>query len=412
MAVASPIAPGAHIEVRDAVWRVLRVDKTSTGTHAWTVVGVSEIVRDEEAIFLEDYERQVKVLDPGDTRLVADPSERHRGTLVYVEALLRDVPPADDRITIGHRAAFDLLDFQLDPARLALGQLRSRILIADAVGLGKTMEAGILLAELIRRGRARRILVVTVKSMLTQFQKELWSRFTIPLVRLDSLGLKRIRERIPTNHNPFYYFDRVIISVDTLKQKNALRRHLEQARWDVVVIDEAHNVARRRGNSLRAQLAAMLSTRTDALLLLSATPHDGRPESFASLMNMLDPTAIANPRSYTADDIRGLYTRRFKQDVQDQIRAHFPDRQITRARLQASPPEEDALAALAALDGREDVSWDDVRLALRLALSHRTRAGGLKRPPSPGEIREVLLEARGAKRVEGRKKPTKLFFRG
>jgi len=356
MATASPIAPGAHIEVRDAVWRVLRVDQTSAGTQAWTVIGVSEIVRDQEAIFLEDYELDdaerlaVTVLDPTDTQLVADPSEQHRGALVYLEALLRDVPPPDDRLSVGHNAALDLLDFQLDPARLALGQLRARILIADAVGLGKTLEAGILLSELIRRGRARRILVVTVKSMLTQFQKELWSRFTIPLVRLDSLGLQRIRKRIATNHNPFYHFDRVIISVDTLKLKNALRHHLEKARWDVVVIDEAHNVAERGSNSLRAQLAAMLSTRSDALVLLSATPHDGSPESFASLMNMLDPTAIANPKSYTAEDIRGLYARRFKQEVQDQIRAHFPDRKIARAPAKASAAEEDAFAVLAELD--------------------------------------------------------------
>lgn len=308
-----PIAPGAHIQVRDAVWRVLRVDPTSTGTHAWTVVGVSEIVRDQEAIFLEDYEPAVEVLDPKATRLVHDPSEQHRGALVYLEALLRDVPPADDRISIGHQAAMDVLDYQLDPARLALKQLRARVLIADAVGLGKTLEAGIVLSELIYRGRAKRILVVTVKSMLIQFQKELWSRFAIPLVRLDSFGLQRIRERIPTNHNPFYHFDRTIISVDTLKQKNALRVHLEKARWDVIVIDEAHNVAERGKGSMRAEVANMLATRSDTLLLLSATPHDGRAESFASLMNMLDPTAIANPKEYTAEEIRGLYVRRFKR---------------------------------------------------------------------------------------------------
>lgn len=349
------IAPGAHIQVRDSVWRVLRVDQTSSGTHAWTVIGVSEIVRDQESIFLEDYERDgngklaVMVLDPKDTQLVADPSEQHKGTLVYLEALLREVPPKEGRVSIGHRGVRDALDFQLDPARLALGQLRPRILIADAVGLGKTLEAGILLSELIRRGRARRILVVTMKSMLTQFQEELWSRFTIPLVRLDSLGLQRIRERIPTNHNPFHHFDRVIISMDTLKQKNALRHHLEQARWDVVVIDEAHNVADRSGGSLRSQLATLLASRTDALLLLSATPHDGRAESFASLMNLLDPTAIANPKNYTAQDIRGLYTRRFKQDIQGQIRAHFPDRTISKAHMLASEPEESALAKLAGL---------------------------------------------------------------
>ena len=346
---ASPIAPGAHILARDAVWRVLRVDPTSTGNPAWTVIGVSGIVRDQEAIFLQDYEPDVVVLDPKATALADDTSPGHRAGLVYLEALLRDVPPADDQICVGHQAAMDVLPFQLEPARLALRQLRARILIADAVGLGKTLEAGILLSELIRRGRARRILVVTTKSMLTQFQKEMWSRFTIPLVRLDSAGLQRIREHIPTNHNPFHHFDRTIISVDTLKQKNALRHHLEKARWDVIVIDEAHNVAERGQGSLRAQLAQSLASRSDTLILLSATPHDGRAESFASLMNMLDPTAIANPRAYAADDIRGLYVRRFKRDVADELRTHFPDRQMHIARAATTPAEDAAFQAIGAL---------------------------------------------------------------
>ncbi len=349
------IAPGALIEVRDAQWRVLKVDRASTGRAVWTVIGVSSYVQDQEAVFLEDYEPSVRVLAPEKTRLVADGSPQHRAGLLYLESLLQDLPPPDDALVLGHKGAFDPLPYQLDPARQALSALRARILIADAVGLGKTLEAGVLLSELIRRGKAKRILVVAVKSMLTQFQKELWTRFSIPLVRLDSEGLKRIRERVPTNHNPFHHYDQVIVSVDTLKQSNAFRSHLEASRWDVIVIDEAHNVAE-RGNSTsqRARLAKLLSSRSDALIMLSATPHDGRATSFASLMNMLDPTAIANPEHYTPEEIRGLFIRRFKKDIQDQVRASFPERVIVKQRVAASAAEEAAYDELAGLKLRKE----------------------------------------------------------
>jgi SNF2 family DNA or RNA helicase len=162
--------------------------------------------------------------------------------------------------------------------------------------------------------------VVTQKAMLTQFQKEWWSRFSIPLVRLDSVGLARVRNRIPANHNPFNYFDRSIISIDTLKSNLEYRNYLENAWWDVIVIDECHNVAARAGESglsRRARLAKLLATRSDTLMLLSATPHDGSARSFASLMSLLDPTAISDPDDYTPEDFRskGLVIRRFKKDI-------------------------------------------------------------------------------------------------
>lgn len=345
-----PIAPGAHIEVRDAVWRVVQVDRTSSGSAAWRVVGLSEIVRDQEAIFLQEYEPQVTVLDPRETRLVVDPTSGHLRSRLYLESKLRRMAPTTSEPVLGRSAALDVMDFQLRPARLALEQTRPRILIADAVGLGKTLEAGILLSELIRRGRARRILVATVKSMLTQFQKELWTRFAIPLVRLDSIGLQRVREQIPTNHNPFHYYDKTIISIDTLKQNNWFRTHIERAEWDVIVIDEAHNVAERGSDrSQRAKIAKILSDRSDALILLSATPHDGKAESFASLMNMLDPTAIADAKNYTRAEIEGLFVRRFKKDVQAELGKSFPERQMRQLHATATPEEEAVFDALAGL---------------------------------------------------------------
>lgn len=344
---ANNIAPGSRVLIRDAEWLVRRVTGTSTGDQALDVVGLSEIVRDREAIFLTGLEEGLRVLDPAETELVADGSPNFRDTLLHLEAQLRRTPPTDGTICVGHRAAVDVVPYQLDPALQALKQPRQRILIADAVGLGKTIECGILLSELIRRGKARRILVLAVKSMLTQFQKELWTRFTIPLTRLDSVGLQRVRHRIPASHNPFYHFDRAIISIDTLKQDAEYRTYLEQCRWDVIVIDEAHNVAERGTGSQRARLARLLASRSDTLILLSATPHDGRARSFASLMNMLNPTAIADPDNYGPEDIDGLFIRRFKKDIKEQVRTAFQERAIRRENFPASPQEEAAFALLA-----------------------------------------------------------------
>jgi superfamily II DNA or RNA helicase len=336
-------APGARIVVRDAEWLVRRVDRTSTGGQALSVAGISELVQDKEAIFLTEIDKNIEILDPVDTKLVPDASNAYQASLLYMESLLRRKPPTDQDLYIGHKAAMDPVPYQLDPAVQALKQPRQRILIADAVGLGKTLEAGVLLSELIRRGKGKRILVLAVKSMLTQFQKEMWSRFTIPLVRLDSIGIQRIRSRIPTNQNPFYYYDRAIISIDTLKQDTEYRTYLENTYWDIIVIDEAHNVAERgNSSSMRAKLANLLSDRSDTLIMLSATPHDGKARSFASIMNMLDPTAIANPEDYGPEDIKGLYIRRFKKDIQHQVEAAFKEREISVAYCDASPVEESA----------------------------------------------------------------------
>lgn len=351
MPLTQPVyTPGARILVRDAEWLIRRVDPTTSGGQALTVTGLSELVRDREAVFLTELDGHPPLLRPEDTTFVADASPRFAHSLLYLESRLRQLPPTVDalesRIHLGHRAAMDVLDYQLEPALQALDQPRQRILIADAVGLGKTLEAGILLSELIARGRGKRILVLTLKSMLTQFQKEMWSRFTIPLVRLDSVGLERVRGWIPTNHNPFHYYDKAIVSIDTLKQDREYRVHLEQAYWDVIVIDEAHHVAARGSQSQRNRLARLLAGRSDTLLMLSATPHDGSARSFASLMNMLNPTAIANPEAYTKDDIKGLYIRRFKKDVQDQLSKASLPRRMEVAVAEAGPREEVAFDAL------------------------------------------------------------------
>ncbi|MCX7175436.1 MAG: DEAD/DEAH box helicase [Proteobacteria bacterium] len=349
-----PYAPGARVVIRDEEWLVRRVDPSSDGGHLLSCDGVSELVRGRAAQFLTELEDEIKVLDPAKTELVADTSSNFNSTFLYLEAQLRRSTPNDDQIHLGHRAVMNLVPYQLDPALQALKQPRQRILIADSTGLGKTLEAGILTTELIQRGRGQRILVVALKSMLTQFQKEFWSRFSIPLVRLDSVGLQRVRNSIPSNHNPFNFYDRTIISIDTLKSNLEYRNYLENAWWDIIIIDECQNVAARaneEGLARRARLARLLAGRSDTMILLSATPHDGSARSFASLMALLDPTAISDPDDYTPEDFRdkGLVIRRFKKDIRDQVGEDFQERITEQLKHPASPQEEAAYRALLAI---------------------------------------------------------------
>ena len=353
-------APGMRVVIRDAEWRIRRADNSGDGGHLLICDGISELVRGKEGLFLTGLEENIEILDPAKTKLVEDDSANYQASQLYIESQLRQRVPTDNLVHFGHNAAMDSMPFQLDPTRMALAQPRQRILIADAVGLGKTLEAGILVSELIRRGRGKRILVLAVKSMLTQFQKEFWSRFAIPLTRLDSAGLQKVRNRIPTNHNPFHYFDKTIISIDTLKQDIEYRHHLENAWWDIIVIDEAHNVAERGTSSLRSKLAKLLAGRSDTLIMLSATPHDGKAESFASLMNMLDPTAIANPKEYEYADFadKNLVVRRFKKDVKDQMAGEFPEREIKALKREATPAEEEVYRRLLESKFRDDDEED------------------------------------------------------
>ena len=345
-------APGMRVLIRDEEWMIRKCDPNSFNTYTLQCVGVSPLVRDKTAYFLSDLEK-ITVIDPAKTTLVPDKSARFTRSRLFLESLWRQKIPTDAKLHIGHHAVMDVMPYQLEPAAMSLSRPRQRILMADGVGLGKTLEAGILISELIARGKGRRILVVTVKSMMAQFQKEMWERFSIPLISLDSAKIQRIRRDLPSNHNPFHYYDKTIVSIDTIKRDSEYRVHLENARWDIIVIDEAHNVAKRgNSSSQRARLADLLSSRSDTLIMLSATPHDGSARSFASLMNMLDSTAIPDPDNYTeqdikdnGDDIKGLFVRRFKKDIQDQAKGGFKERHIGEVPCTATAKEESALEA-------------------------------------------------------------------
>ena len=338
------IAPGAQVVVRDEDWLVRSVSDTAADGRLVRVTGLSELVLDTQATFFTSID-EIEPVRPEDTQLVVDETGGYRRSRLWLEAVIRKapIPVSDSRLAVGHRQLLADLRYQRVPAHQALTALRPRLLIADAVGLGKTLEIGITLSELIRRGRGERILVVTPRAILEQFQHELWTRFSIGLVRLDSEGIQKVRQKIPPTRNPFTYFKRVIVSIDTLKQAGRYRHQLENVHWDAVVIDEVHNLI--NASSQRNTLARVLAPRTDALILASATPHNGKAESFAELVRLLDPAAISDPKTYTRQQVQHLYVQRFKKDVSAEVGENFADRHEPKSIfVDASAAEEAVLA--------------------------------------------------------------------
>jgi len=329
----APITPGMRVLCRDAEWLVTGAATYdySSNHSAVHCVGVDDLVRGHEVIFLTELDDVVPV-DPKKTQLVADSSNGYQLSRLFLEAQLRQMPATGIEPDLEGMGVFKSMRFQEETVHRALQQLRPRLLLADAVGLGKTIQVGMVLTELLRRGRANRILVLAKKSMLTQFQSELWNRFNIPLVRLDSAGIAKLRLRIPANKNPFEVYQRVIISIDTLKNVARYEHFLKDAHWDVIVIDEAHNVAGASvpERNLSYRLARLLARRADSLLLTTATPHNGKRETFGRLISLLDPSAIPDPnlKEYTADDVKGFFMMRFKEDVRDEAGEMLSDRKV------------------------------------------------------------------------------------
>lgn len=311
------------------------------------VRGLSELVAETTAAFYSSLD-VIEVQDPKEARVVADGSSGYRDSRLWLEALIRKtpVPYGDQNLAVSTHMLADALAYQQAAVTKALDpqHIRPRILIADAVGLGKTLEIGMILSELVRRGRGERILVVTPRHVLEQMQHELWCRFALPFVRLDSTGIQKVRQKLPATRNPFTYFKRAIISIDTLKSPR-YKAHLERQQWDAVVIDESHNLT--NTGTQNNELARVLAPNTEALILASATPHNGKEESFAELLRLLDPTVVKADGSFTKDDVESLLIRRHRHspDVAAEVGSDWAERAEPVHLLVKPSPEEDAVAA-------------------------------------------------------------------
>lgn len=341
----TPIAPGSIVVVRDEEWLVTNVEPATDGQFVH-VQGLSELVRETDAIFSTALD-VVEPLDPAAATIVADDSPGYRRAKLWVESTLRKTaaPMGDMAIPAATGALADVLGYQQAAVRQALdpANLRPRILLADAVGLGKTLEIGMILSELVRRGRGERILVVTPRHVLEQAQHELWTRFALPFVRLDSVGIQRIRQKLPATRNPFTYYKRVIVSIDTLKSDQYLA-HLEKQHWGAVVIDESHNVT--NASAGRSRLARLLARRCDALILASATPHNGKKESFAALVRMLEPSAVSPEGDFDKEALKRLVIRRHRHspDVASEVGNEWAERLPPNNIMVPASAAEDAVA--------------------------------------------------------------------
>lgn len=345
MAQQLEVAPGSVVLVRDEEWLVTSVDTTTDGS-LLHVQGLSELVRDTQAYFYASLD-EISVVDPASMRVRADDSPGYRRARLWLEATLRKtvLPVDSDDLSVNGEILADPLEYQHSAVRQALSteNLRPRILLADAVGLGKTLEIGMILAELVRRGRGERILIVSPRHVLEQMQHEMWARFALPFVRLDSVGIQRVRQKLPATRNPFTMYKRAIISIDTLKNDRYLA-HLRKHRWDAVVIDESHNVT--NSSTQNNRLARTLAPNTDALILASATPHNGRAEAFAELIRLLEPTAVTPEGVLREGEVNRLIVRRhrYSDEVKTVVGADWAERAEPLHLLAEASPEEDAVA--------------------------------------------------------------------
>jgi len=206
-----------------------------------------------------------------------------------------------------------------------------RYMLADEVGLGKTIEAGLIIKELQTRGLIERVLVVCPKGLMTQWEAEMQEKFGERFTIILPEEYQTLKKVTP-DENPFASFTHVISPMDAIKpieeRQGWTQEKVDQynqdriesvvaGSWDLIIIDEAHRVAGQSSEVARHKLGAMLSKASPHLLLLTATPHSGKTEPFMRLMRLLDEDAFPNTKAIVREQVAPFLIRTEKREAVD-----------------------------------------------------------------------------------------------
>lgn len=225
-------------------------------------------------------------------------------------------------------------DFQLVPLIKALQMPRISLLIADDVGLGKTIEAGLILTELLIRRRVRRVLILTPASLSQQWQGEMKAKFALNFDLIDRAETHALQRRIGLDANPWRTYPRIIASYYYLRQPDILQQFLAtchtpdpanggpkaQLPWDLLIVDEAHNLLPSPFGEDNQLVKALreISPLFEHKLFLTATPHNGHTRSFSGLLEILDPVRFTQTSEFKdaeRERVEQVLVRRLKSEI-------------------------------------------------------------------------------------------------
>lgn len=359
------LLPGTVVSARGLRWEVVASQNLGPQT-LLRLRGTENAVLGQELDILCPFE----AVEPVRHDLRPDRAAPLDNWLVYHQAFLLEQALGPAALLAVQPGRLRLEPYQLVPVLRAIRMSRARLLLADGVGLGKTVQAGLVITELIARRLAHRVLIVSPAGpLLEQWQVELSERFGLRLEPVDRAKLDEIRRGTELGSNPFDHLPLALVSVDFLKQERILDQ-LERSSYDIIVLDEAHHCTdngsgQDREDSLRRLLAEVLARRCDSLLLLTATPHDGNDRSFASLCELLDPSLVDGRGALRGERYRGSVVRRLKKHIFDPQtkRSLFKERIVTPVPVTADAKKHPAFVNLQR--GLLDLVAPELRRAFR-----------------------------------------------